>query len=307
MYFIKTKDKLALGNRRLSSKIRRVAGILTLAGLLLALVAPALRAAELTPEIRASIYDRTTNQFARADYFKPIEAKTNGLAELLAPLIMLQTEAGDGRGKESVRPTLFWDSDTITVHGRPHARFSYVWFYAGTRNTPRAFAMSPIPQYGGDGREPQGVRITLNSAGLPVIWEILADPSGAQLIFVARSVETAAAAEFGAPLASRRYSVEAGLTNAPDVIVPRLIEDSAAALGPILYLAAPDHNVSTLLCRCMPAQAKQLGTTTVYSLAPLAQISSRIERMQDKLPEWSRARFPARETVEKLLRLPTTF
>ena len=115
----------------------------------------------------------------------------------------------------------------------------------------------------------QGLRITLDSQDQPAIWEILADTSGRQLVFISQSLEAAAAAEFGKPLPGRRYSIERSLKEAPNVIVPRVIDDGPAATGPIIYLSEGNRNVSTLICRCMPAQAKRLVATRTFDLTPL--------------------------------------
>ena len=40
-------------------------------------------------------------------------------------------------------------------------------------------------------------------------------------------------------------------------------------MGPIIYLSEGTRNVSTLICRCMPAQVKQLIATQTFDLAPL--------------------------------------
>ena len=77
----------------------------------------------------------------------------------------------------------------------------------------------------------QGIRITLNSAGQPAIWEVLADGSGAELIFVSQSLEAAALAEFGKPLPGRRYAIERSVEEAPSVVVARVIDDGPMAHG----------------------------------------------------------------------------
>ena len=97
------------------------------------------------------------------------------------------------------RPAIYWEADTVQVNGKAHARFSYVWCYSpgplgsepgqGTNNASPSRAETALPL--------QGIRITLNSAGQPVIWEVLADSSRARLLFVSQNLEAAAVAEFG--------------------------------------------------------------------------------------------------------------
>jgi len=48
-----------------------------------------------------------------------------------------------------------------------------------------------------------------------------------------------------------------------------VIDDGPVAMGPIVYLIAGTHSVSTLICRCMPAQAGKILSTSSYELLPL--------------------------------------
>ena len=67
-------------------------------------------------------------------------------------------------------------------------------------------------------------------------------------------------------LPGRRFAIEASLDAAPRVVVPRVIEDAPAVMGPILYLRAESAEVATLICRCMDSQALQLVGTGYYKL-----------------------------------------
>lgn len=217
------------------------------------------------------IYQRATNQFAQAAFFKPAELATNDLVFRLAPLILQEVDGGgtplplpDRFGALSLsnglpaldpsRPSIYWHADTVTLGGKAHTQLAYMWFYSLDRAEPKLPA--------------QGIRVTLNSVGQPVIWEVLADNSGGELIFVAQSLE-AAAARFGKALPGRRYAVERSPEEAPNVIVARVIDDGPVAMGPIVYLSAGTRRVSTLICRCMPAQVKTLRTTATYDLLSL--------------------------------------
>jgi len=221
----------------------------------------------------AAIYQRATNVFAEAEFFKPAERKTNDLAFTLAPLILQEVSSGKEPrsradwfgtlslsngvpGLDESRPAIYWQADTAQLKGKARGRFAYLWCYTSR------------PEVCPTGLPVQGIRITLNSAGQPVLWEVLADISGAELIFVSQSLEAAAAAEFGKPRPGRRYAVECSVEEAPNVVVARVIDDSPVAMGPIVYLSADTRAVSTLICRCMPAQAKQLLGTSTYDLLP---------------------------------------
>jgi len=279
----------------------------------------------------SEFYQRATNEFACADYYKPVDTKTNEPSFALAPLIFQQVNSvqdlpllPDRFGTLSVsdgapvldqsRPTIYWEANTVQVNGRAHARFSYVWCYSSrpgelelwqrTNTVPAGRAEAGLPL--------QGIRITLNSAGRPVIWEVLADRSGVKLFFVSQNLETAAVAEFGKPLPGRRYSIERGVEAAPDVIVARLIDDSQVPMGPIVYLSAETRQVITLTCRCMPAQARKLLVTDGYDLRPFREVSTNALIMQARMMLQELAAFwPGDEASGRglgaCLRLPEVF
>jgi hypothetical protein len=254
---------------------------------------------QVTPANSAvEVYERATNQFAAAIFLKPAEATNADFACQLAPLIIQQVSAGqiseasfrDASGAPAPgpdvpassfvirhsslstlrgasnnisgatrsHPAVFYATDSVLLNGHAHPRFSYQWLY--TSSNP-AGQPPPLPT--------QGVRIVLDARGQPATWEILADTSGLRLIFVSQSLEAAAEAEFGKALPGRRYAIERGVTQAPAVVVPRVLDDGPVAMGPIIYLSEGTRDVSTLICRCMPAQVKQLVGTRTFDLLPL--------------------------------------
>jgi hypothetical protein len=265
----------------------------------------------------ADISQRTTNEFAEACFFKPAETKTNEQAFTLAPLILQEVNAGsvtqpgtDRFGTvrlahgfptlDRLRPAVYWQADTVRLKGKEHVRFAYVWCYS-----------TDASGHGGAGLALQGVRITLNSAGQPAIWEVLADSSGAEVIFVSQSVEAAALAEYGRALPGRHYGIERRVEDAPKVIVARVIDDGPVAMGPFVYLSAGTREVSTIICRCMPAQAKKLLFTSAYVLVPF-QAEARLYLTQAKvLAREETAYWPGDERsdnrLEHGLRLPSAF
>ena len=279
----------------------------------------------------AEIYQRGTNVFADAAFFKPSETRTNELSFTLAPLILQQVTGEEGRfsvpdrfGTLSVsnatlvldrsRAALYWEADTVQVRGKAHARFSYVWCYShglddseqgpGRDDASAARAEAGLPL--------QGIRITLNPGGQPVIWEVLAEPSGAELIFVSQTLEAAALAEFGKPLPGRRHAIERSLEEAPNTIVARVIDDGPVAMGPIVYLSAGTRGVSTVICRCMPAQVRKLLTTGTYELLPFQSGTTSSLLTQARASSKERAAFwpgehAGDEQLEKCLRLPEAF
>src|SRR5262249_44407820 len=123
------------------------------------------------------------------------------------------------------QPTVYSALDSIQINGQAHDRFTYLWCYS---LKPAATGSLSL----------QGVRITPDSKGFPVIWEVLKDPSGTALIFVAQSLETAAASQYSKPLPGRRFVIEAKPTKDQNVIVPRILDDGPVPMGPMLYLKA---------------------------------------------------------------------
>ncbi|HWQ91043.1 MAG TPA: hypothetical protein VN673_05180 [Clostridia bacterium] len=202
------------------------------------------------------IYDQYRAVFPEACFYKPAEStSTNGLAFTLAPMFLEARATNAKPSSQALQRTVYYGADTARRGDQLHARFTYVWRFAPESS-------GRMPEIGGF----QGVRLTLNSRGEPVIWEVLRDRSGAELVFVAQSLENAAREQHGAPLPGRRHAIERGTNQAPKVIVARVIEDGPVPMGPMLYLDAATHSVITLICRCMPPQVKNLVDTEVYAL-----------------------------------------
>ena len=123
------------------------------------------------------------------------------------------------------------------IAGKTREQFSYVWFY---------------PAGGGDALRGQGVRMTLGDDGRALVWEVLADPQPVDIVYASVQLEQAALATFGPP-ARQGYAIESGSEPPSSIVVPRILEDGPAPMGPWVYLRAGDHAVTTLLCRCMPS------------------------------------------------------
>jgi len=91
-----------------------------------------------------------------------------------------------------------------------------------------------------------------------------------------------------------------------------LIEEGPVPMGPILYLEAPDRSVGTLICRCMPAQAKAVSRNLEYKLvawtdaAPFAEIWKQEQRKKMRLGFWPGISIDA-GALERALRLPPNF
>jgi hypothetical protein len=277
------------------------------------------------------IYQRATNEFAEAVFFKPREPRTPDLSFSLAPLILQEVHATkqplslpDRFGTLCVsnrapvldpsHPAIYWQTDAVQIKEKAFTRLAYLWCYGASPLEP---ALGPSTSGTATGQVEralplQGIRITLNSAGQPGIWEVLADSSGAKLFFASQNLEAAALAEFGQPLPGRRFAVERSMEAAPDVIVARVIDDSPVAAGPIVYLGSGTRSVSTLICRCMPAQANKLVATSTYELLPFNVAATNSLIVQARTALHGRAAFwpgddPDGEHLEACLRLPAAF
>jgi hypothetical protein len=264
----------------------------------------------------SQFYARATNEFAVADFYKPVGTTNSGPAFDLAPLIMQEVSSSKVAAEEQSRPgslpdglhaidqaprAMYEYADAVQLNGKRYSRATFVWCYA-----------SPAHRKASVGLLLQGIRLTLNSHGQPAIWEVLADSSAAESIFVSQSLEAAAEAEFGKPLAGRRYAIERSIEDAPRVAVARVIDDGPVAMGPIIYLQAGTHDVSTVICRCMAAQVKTLRATHNYRLMPFPTVAAKLGLMRAKLTAPGQPAFwpgdaPSEQRVEKCLRLPRAF
>lgn len=211
---------------------------------------------KLSPDQRENLQSRVTNSFAYTALFKPGESESDASPALrLAPLIIQEvadtnaTALWQDQFGGVAGPWVRCEPDTLDLNGRPHERFAYSWTYASA---------------GRSGRKAQGIRVTLNTAGEPVIWEVLQDSSGAEILYVAQSLELAARAEHGPPLPGRRFSIERSLADAPNTVVANVIDDGPTPMGPVVYLRAETREVSTVICRCMASQGGTLLGQTNY-------------------------------------------
>jgi hypothetical protein len=256
--------------------------------------------AALTASVREDIYKRAMVEFAEARLVKPAaDSSSNSVMTRFTPLLIRETGAtamSSGRGERDIESSpdtncaVYFGHSQVVVAGHVHDQLTYCW------RAPEAGRAQP-----GDLAWPdQGVRITLDSSGQPVIWETEADQTGAKVIFVAQSLEAVAAAQFGKPLVGRRFAIERSLADAPDVIVARVIEDGPVPMGPMIYVRADMRGVVTLACRCMPIQVKRLAGEQRYELLEWAAGEGGGAEAEHR---W--ATVPSR--LEERLRLPGSF
>lgn len=246
--------------------------------------------AALTFGQRQTIQARVRDFFNHAVLFKPVEGGLDSpLLVRLAPLIIQEitdTNAAnlwrDEFGMPDYSPLVVGQTGATTLGSNIHKQFLYSWTYASS---------SPPQQ---TIRTTQGVRLTLDSADAPVIWEVFADSSRADIIYVSESLEQAARAEFGPPLPGRKFSVERDLAKTPAVVVANVIADGPVAMGPIIFLRSTSRDVTALICRCMPSQFHTLAGQKDYELD------------QNSTNNWRGDGF-SRTSLDQRLRLPGKF
>jgi len=234
----------------------------------------------------------------------------------LAPLIFQEVSQSDQKSNatgfgtlratnqvvsvDSSAPAVYVNIDTVELNTRVHLRLGYLWFYAARTEEGNGLVL-PI----------QGIRVTLDVNGRPVLWEVLADISRAEVVFVSQTLESAARAEYGPPLAGRRFAIEQNLSEEPDVVVARVVGDGPVPMGPIVYLSAGTHSVSTLICRCMPAQAKTLLDTRTYQLVSILSDKLTLPGLAKAQSKKKVSFWPGegltRKRLERCLRLPHSF
>jgi len=251
-----------------------------------------------------SLYDGDSVKFQEAHFVKPRENTHFARAYLLAPLIIQEVKDGAG---EAVPDKVYFQPGSIELNGTPHTQMTY-WWNLGDSGRPHETG-----QVGGSTNTPDfamGVRLTMDTNGVPEIYEVLGGNGTIRQIFVTQSLEAAAKAQFGPPVPGRRHSIELSLRESPDVVVPRILDDPPEAMGPFLYLQAGDHALATLICRCMNSQFRKLHGQGLYELVPATPSgdTSDATRLEAAIPRWLREDFSDQTNrLSRSLRLPTGF
>lgn len=245
---------------------------------------------------REAVYHRAEATLPRAILFKPLETvPTNRLAWVLAPLFLQETLLADAAAVPGLVPTVWFRSSQERIRGRMHEQLTYWW-------PPLQGEIVPSGEPGW-----QAVRLTLDADGLPAIWEALPSNGSPGAIFVSRQLETAAQAEWGGPLPGRRFAVERALRDAPGVVVVRVLDDTPVPLGPLIHLRASNGRVSSVLCRCMPTQVRELVGTMYYQLRPAEARGDTLSATGHSRGDRPPPRWPESVPLERRLRLPSRF
>ncbi len=268
------------------SSTRQVAALLACCGLSLTSCTTGRQRRVEAPATHRQIYALGDLHWPDALYYKPA-GSVSDLDAYAAPLILQEVQpAGrigrvrvDETGRPAVEagtPTVYYRRSRCTLDGREYEQLIFLWFYAPSVE-PEWSSSLPV----------QGVRITLDSEGLPFIWETMANDQPARIIFASRRLETLAGQQYGPPLPGRLHSLETAVASdgvasngvasdavasEPGAIVARILEDGPLPMGPIVHLLR-DGTVGTLTCRCMPSQVDNFVETLPYDLASIQDLA----------------------------------
>ncbi len=266
--------------------------------------------------------DAPARRFNRAHLFKPRENPAHVLAYSLAPLVLQEVR---GTNAPTGFTNVCFQIGAVQLGERTHAQVTYWWRYDAPKVKPRPAERRPPARRGPDARPlkragsetgapnvltAQGIRLTLDSRGFPVIYEVLGQTGGGAQIYVNQSLETAARTEFGPALAGRHFAIERSPSETPGVSVPRILDDPPAVMGPIVYLHAESHAVATVICRCMASEAKELAGQSFYELVPADSSSNTSDAtwLETAFPRWLPEDFTnPSNRLSRSLRLPAGF
>ncbi len=220
---------------------------------------------------RVGAYESAVEQLGAVHYLKPAESAV-GLLASMAPLLFLENRSetdcsgyldrpgtlisANPRQIDFTQASVYAATTNLLADGRLLPQVSYYWFYPP--NGKRGKSLNRLVW--------QGVRITLNKAGEPVIWEVLNHTADQQIVFVARSLEEQAARKYGKPETGRRFAIETAVASAPNATVARVIQDGPVPMGPAVYLRKETRDIASIVCRCMPPQAARVVSTLTYDL-----------------------------------------
>lgn len=244
---------------------------------------------------------RAATEFDQAHYFKPGESSVEDEILSLSPLIVQQVDDPAGAvaprfgiitldpassrvAVEPAIPTVYADRGAITIRGIEYPQVSFFWCYGATpcraEHAPQSASDDAGRRRAGIEKAAHclGVRITMGRDGFPVVWEVFDDNADSQRLFVARALEEAAHAFFGAPLPGRAHAVERDLGESPQVIVVRVLDDGPVPMGPYVYLDATARTITTILCRCSPSQCSHFVEEHRYRLVPWESLNERLRR-----------------------------
>lgn len=223
-------------------------------------------------------YARAEAVFPRAVLYKPRDPSGGMLDASLAPLIVQEVAdlgpnalslsgfglvftAYDGRAHvDASQPTVYVDRRTGFVGGEIRQQVLLAWCHEVTLFREMSTVVC------------RGLRMTYDTEGYPLAWEVLDPALEADVVFVSDRVETKAGERYGTPVEGCRHHVERLDASEQRTIVARVIDDGPMPMGPYIYLDARRGEVASVLCRCMASQVKEFVATTYYQEVPFTEL-----------------------------------
>ncbi len=216
---------------------------------------------------------RTLTHFASAAFLKPREGEVDPQLIRSAPLIMQEAASAeafrdfgrvrrDGSASGAIvsgRWAVYHWEDGVDIQGRDHRRLNYLWFYPATDDHSQPHA--------------RGYRMILDEQNFPIVWQPLDDLTSGRALYVSKSLESAASEAHGPAKPGRTFAIETALAARPDVYVARVLDDGPMPMGPYVYLN-DRLDITTILCRCMPAQVDGFVVNDYYDLVPLDSLDA---------------------------------
>lgn len=229
---------------------------------------------------RSAYVRRAVREFDKAVFYKPRVEGVEAEVGALAPLIVREVsgEAAEPAApqwlkavafenwfrpnQEAHKPTVYYETGTLTIAGIEYDVITYTWFDVATS--------PPVTE-----PKPRKLTTVIGHDDFPILWEFehMLGPPRPRLLFVSASLERQAADEFRR---GRRHDVEWTFDVAPGAIIVRVIEDGPIPMGPYVYLDAVSGDVTTLLCRCSPSQVREFVEEGFYDLRPMEQLNAHL-------------------------------
>ncbi len=187
-----------------------------------------------------------------ARYFKPNteSASVSALALEFAPLVVQEaggmSSYGDA-GEENSSPAMIVDIKRVGMGDSDYDQITYQWLVS---------------------KKVRGLRITVGQDGFAAAIEVIQPGASHRRVFVSKSMEAAARAAYGEPLAGRRYAVEPTIESAPHVLVVGTFGDGPIPMGPFVYVNAA-IDVAAIRCRCSDSLVDAFSQESVYELLPI--------------------------------------
>lgn len=164
-------------------------------------------------------------------------------------------------------PLIYWYASEAKVRDRRHRQYTYVWWFP--ERPPMKDGDPVAGSIDGD-----TLRITLDSAGRPGVFEVVQSCGCGHLVYVSRRVEEDAKKEFGGVEPGKRLAVERSTKTRRDLIVSGCVDVPDDGVRPVVYIVAGYHEVAKL--ETLPRDGSS-GTTPTekrsYDLAEYAALS----------------------------------